>query len=74
MGWRNAAPPPVTTYGVSLLGRDQVFSIGRARYELGYQPEYDIAHGVAEGVKWYLTVKRGSGGTQNKHETVQVRR
>jgi nucleoside-diphosphate-sugar epimerase len=74
MGWRNAAPPPVTTYGVSLLGRDQVFSIGRAWHELGYQPEYDIAHGVAEGVKWYLTVKRGSGGTQNKHETVQVRR
>ena len=31
MGRRNAAPPPVTTYGVTLLGGDQIFSIGRAR-------------------------------------------
>jgi len=33
MGRRNAAPPPVTTYGVTLLGRDQQFSIEKARRE-----------------------------------------
>ncbi|HLQ27833.1 MAG TPA: NAD-dependent epimerase/dehydratase family protein [Ktedonobacteraceae bacterium] len=74
MGRRNAAPPPVTTYGVTLLGRDQMFSIGRARYELGYEPEYDIARGVAEGVKWYLEAKRGSIETQEKHEIVQSKK
>jgi nucleoside-diphosphate-sugar epimerase len=57
MGRRGAAPPPVTTYGVTLLGGDQMFSTGRAREELGYQPEYDIARGVAEGVRWYLEKK-----------------
>src|SRR5207253_9901245 len=59
MGRRNAAPPPVTTYGVNLLGTDQMFSIGKARYELGYVPEYDISRGVAEGVKWYLAARSG---------------
>ncbi|GAC1350255.1 MAG: NAD-dependent epimerase/dehydratase family protein [Ktedonobacteraceae bacterium] len=74
MGRRSAAPPPMTTYGVALLGRDQMFSIGRARYELGYEPEYDIARGVAEGVKWYLEAKRGSTEMQDKHEIVQIQR
>ncbi|HLX39681.1 MAG TPA: NAD-dependent epimerase/dehydratase family protein [Ktedonobacteraceae bacterium] len=67
MGRRNAAPPPVTTYGLTLLGGDQMFSIGKARRELGYEPVYNIERGVAEGVKWYLETKKGniSGG---KHE------
>lgn len=59
MGRRNAAPPPVTTYGVTLLGGEQMFSIGRARRELGFEPAFDLAHGVAEGVRWYLTTKQG---------------
>ncbi len=58
-GRRNAAPPPVTTYGITLLGGEQYFSIGRARHELGYEPQYDLARGVAEGVQWYLQAKKG---------------
>ena len=58
LGRRNAAPPPVTTYGITLLGGNQEFSIDRARQELGYTPEYDIIRGVSEGVKWYLDAKR----------------
>ncbi len=54
MGRRKAAPPPLTTYGVTLLGGDQRFSIERARCELGYAPEFDVKRGVAEGVRWYL--------------------
>jgi nucleoside-diphosphate-sugar epimerase len=54
MGRRNGAPPPLTTYGVSLLGENQQFSIGRARRELGYAPNFDVKRGVAEGVRWYL--------------------
>ncbi|HTK11416.1 MAG TPA: NAD-dependent epimerase/dehydratase family protein [Ktedonobacteraceae bacterium] len=59
LGRRNAAPPPLSTYGVTLQGRDQIFSIDRARKELGYSPEYDIKRGVAESVKWYLEAKKG---------------
>jgi nucleoside-diphosphate-sugar epimerase len=57
-GRRNAAPPPLTTYGVTLLGRDQRFSIDRARRELGYAPEFDVQRGVSEGVLWYLRADR----------------
>ena len=60
MGRRNAAPPPVTTYGITLLGGNQLFSIDKARRELGYKPEYDIKRGVAEGVQWYLQSKQGT--------------
>ena len=58
MGRRKAAPPPLTTYGVTLLGGNQQFSIDRARRELGYAPEFDVKRGVAEGVHWYLNNKR----------------
>ncbi len=57
-GRRKAAPPPLTTYGVTLLGGDQQFSIERARRELGYEPEFDVKRGVAEGVQWYLGLKK----------------
>jgi nucleoside-diphosphate-sugar epimerase len=53
-GRRKGAPPPLTTYGVSLLGENQQFSIDRARRELGYVPDFDVKRGVAEGVRWYL--------------------
>jgi nucleoside-diphosphate-sugar epimerase len=59
-GRRNAAPPPVTTYGIMLVGSEQIFSIGRARRELGYAPQYDVTRGVAEGVQWYMQAKQGN--------------
>ena len=71
LGRRNAAPPPVTTYGVTLLGGDQWFSIDKGRHELGYEPEYDVIRGVAEGVKWYLGAKKGSMDTQREQEAVR---
>ena len=58
LGRRKAAPPPLTTYGVTLLGGDQQFSIERARCELGYAPQCDVKTGVAEGVQWYLATEK----------------
>lgn len=72
MGRRNAAPPPVTTYGVTLLGGDQLFSIGRARHELGYEPAFDLTHGVAEGVRWYLDAKKDTAAKQTPQEAVKA--
>src|SRR5947209_9641990 len=74
LGRRNAAPPPVTTYGVTLLGGNQMFAIGKAHNELGYTPEYDIARGVAEGVQWYLTAKNASSTAQEKRQVVQAKK
>jgi nucleoside-diphosphate-sugar epimerase len=62
LGRRKAAPPPLTTYGVTLTGGDQQFSIEKARRELGFTPEFDVTRGVAEGVRWYLETKRDSQG------------
>lgn len=58
MGRRRKAPPPIMTYGVTLLGGDQQFSIDRARQDLGYAPVFDVKRGVAEGVDWYLKQKK----------------
>ena len=70
MGRRNAAPPPVTTYGITLLGWNQEFSIEKARGELGYHPEYDIIHGVNEGVNWYLQSTIGIMKEEKEQEIV----
>jgi nucleoside-diphosphate-sugar epimerase len=72
LGRRKAAPPPVTTYGITLLGGDQQFSIDRARRELGYEPAYDIQRGLEEGVRWYLEAKEGKAAPQQERETVQA--
>lgn len=71
LGRRKSSPPPVTTYGITLLGGDQQFSIEKARRELGYAPEYDIQRGLSEGVRWYLEAKRGM---QSQHAQKQAER
>lgn len=73
-GRRKSAPPPVTTYGVTLLGGNQEFSIEKARRELGYVPEYDYIRGLAEGVRWYMEAKKGDGETKQEREVVQAKK
>ncbi|HJT59527.1 MAG TPA: NAD-dependent epimerase/dehydratase family protein [Ktedonobacteraceae bacterium] len=76
LGRRNSAPPPVTTYGVTLLGGNQEFSIEKARRELGYEPQFDVIRGVSEGVKWYLDAKKGLQERQmgEQREVTQTKR
>jgi len=74
MGRRNAAAPPLTTYGITLQGGDQQFSIDKARRELGYAPQFDIKRGVAEGVKWYRSLQQSTQDTQNAREVVGTKR
>lgn len=73
LGRRDAAPPPLTTYGITLLGGDQRFSIERACGELGYTPRYDITSGVDEGGRWYLEARRGEQESAELPEAVLVR-
>ena len=73
LGRRNSAPPPVTTYGVTLLGGNQEFSIEKAQRELGYKLEYDVIRGVFEGVNWYVQSRKGSLKEETEQEIVQVK-
>ncbi len=73
MGRRKSSPPPVTTYGVTLLGGNQEFSIGKARRDLGYEPGYDVIRGVYEGVSWYLHARREGKGAQEQREIVSAK-
>lgn len=74
LGRRKSSPPPVTTYGVTLLGGNQEFSIDRARRELGYEPQYDYIRGLSEGVKWYLDQKKGLNSLPATPEVVGVKK
>jgi nucleoside-diphosphate-sugar epimerase len=74
LGRRKSSPPPVTTYGITLLGGNQEFSIDRARRELGYEPQYDYIRGLSEGVKWYLDQKKGASGQQATPEVVGMKK
>jgi nucleoside-diphosphate-sugar epimerase len=46
-------PPPVTRYGIQLLGGENGYIISRARRELGFSPQVDLAQGVRRSVDWY---------------------
>ena len=50
---RRLQPPPVTRYGIQLLGGENRFIVSRARCELGFAPQVDLAHGVRRSVDWY---------------------
>ncbi len=64
----------MTTYGVTLLGGNQEFSIDRARRELGYEPRYDYIRGLSEGVKWYLDQKKGAIGSSATPEAAGAKK
>jgi 2-alkyl-3-oxoalkanoate reductase len=46
-------PPPVSRFGMQLLGGENRFSIARARQELGFSPMVDVADGVRRSVEWF---------------------
>lgn len=51
-------PPPVMRYGIQLLAGENRFIISRARHELGFSPEVDLAEGVGRSVDWYRAAHR----------------
>ena len=65
---RSERPPPVTRFGVQLLGGENRFAIGRARRELGFAPQVDLAEGVMRSVAWYRETAGRVGRQMYVHE------
>jgi nucleoside-diphosphate-sugar epimerase len=59
-------PPPVTRYGVQLLGGENQFTIERGRRELGFVPQVHMSEGVKRSVEWYRTAFAGAAQTRNR--------
>jgi nucleoside-diphosphate-sugar epimerase len=56
--------PPLTRYGVQVLGGESRFAIKRARDELGFNPQTNMAEGVRRSVAWFredYCASRGEG-------------
>ena len=45
--------PPVTRKNIESTLADRVFSIEKARRELGFEPRVDVTEGLTETVRWY---------------------
>jgi 2-alkyl-3-oxoalkanoate reductase len=50
-------PPPVTRFGIQVLGGENRFAISRARHELGFAPQINLAEGVRRSIAWYRTLR-----------------
>jgi 2-alkyl-3-oxoalkanoate reductase len=58
---RSPHRPPVTRLGVSFLGTNARFSIGKARRALGYGPRVDLREGIRLTAAWYRDQLGDSG-------------
>jgi nucleoside-diphosphate-sugar epimerase len=54
--------PPLTRFGLRLLGGENRFVITRARDELGFTPSVNLAEGVRRGVAWYRATRAVAEG------------
>jgi nucleoside-diphosphate-sugar epimerase len=53
--WKQA--PPLTRFGVEVLGDENRFTVKRARSELGFIPQVSLAEGVRKGIAWYRATR-----------------
>jgi nucleoside-diphosphate-sugar epimerase len=51
-------PPPLTRYGVQLLGGENRLAINKARQELGFSPRVNLAQGVRQSAAWYCEISK----------------
>ncbi len=54
---RMQQPPPIMRFGLMQMGGENRFLINRARSELGFVPQVNLAEGVREGIVWYRTTR-----------------
>jgi nucleoside-diphosphate-sugar epimerase len=52
---RRQKPPPLMRFGLKQIAGENSFVISRARSELGFSPEVNLAAGVPRAIAWYRT-------------------
>ena len=50
---RRRQPPPLMRFGLKQIAGENRFVITRARRELGFSPQVNLAEGVRDGIIWY---------------------
>lgn len=50
--------PPLMRFGLKQIGGENRFSIARARRELGFSPEINLAEGVRRAIAWYRAIRQ----------------
>ena len=55
---RMKQPPPLMRFGLKQMAGENRFVISRARSELGFSPQVNLAEGVCRGIAWYRTTRR----------------
>jgi len=48
-------PPPLMRFGLKQIAGENRFVISRARRELNFSPQVNLAEGVQHGINWYRT-------------------
>jgi nucleoside-diphosphate-sugar epimerase len=64
MAWRLAGsrrPPPLTRFGVMLLGVRVVYDTQKAAQMLGFHPQVKLTDGLAETLEWLQAARRDRG-------------
>ncbi len=46
-------PPPLMRFGLMQIGGENCFTMNRARSELGFSPQVNLAEGVRQSIAWY---------------------
>ena len=55
---RMKQPPPLMRFGLKQIGGENRFVVSRARCELGFSPQVNLADGVRQGIAWYRATRR----------------
>jgi nucleoside-diphosphate-sugar epimerase len=55
---RMKQPPPLMRFGLKQVAGENRFVISRARCELGFSPQVNLADGVRKGIAWYRATRR----------------
>lgn len=58
-------PPPLMRFGLKQIAGENRFAISRARRELGFSPEANLAEGVRNGIAWYRMARRAQSSEEH---------
>jgi nucleoside-diphosphate-sugar epimerase len=53
---RSPTPPAITRRAIYLIGRPTLYSIAKAREQLGWSPQVKIQEGVEKALRWYQSI------------------